>query len=134
MCIQPRFQKPSPAQIEVWIQKQTYQFCIERSEYLSPIRCARGPVLVNHIDEIGMMSGLVDTMVADRIADGTHDAWVTRDCRRKMEMSPSVQSRDDTRVPDGHEQRDSDCISAGELSSAFDCRAGSGLNYYVGDR
>jgi hypothetical protein len=26
-----------------------------------------------------MMSGLVDTMVADRIADGTHDAWVTRD-------------------------------------------------------
>jgi hypothetical protein len=55
-------------------------------------------------------------------------------CRRKMEMSPGVQSRDDTRVPDGHEQRDSDCISAGELSSAFDCRAGSGLNYYVGDR
>jgi hypothetical protein len=40
-------------------------------------------------------------------------------CRRKIEMSPGVQSRDDTRVPDGHEERDLDCISAGELSSAF---------------
>src|SRR5260221_8355868 len=27
-------------------------------------------------------------------------AW----CRRKIEMSPGVQSRDDTRVPDGHEE------------------------------
>ena len=25
-------------------------------------------------------------------------------CRRKIEMSPGVQSRDDTRVPDGHEE------------------------------
>jgi hypothetical protein len=40
-------------------------------------------------------------------------------CRRKIEMSPGVQSRDDTRVPDGHEERDLDCICAGELSSAF---------------
>jgi hypothetical protein len=24
------------------------------------------------------MSGLVDAMIADRIADGTYDAWVTR--------------------------------------------------------
>ena len=42
-------------------------------------------------------------------------------------MSPGVQSRDDTRVRDGHEERDLDCISAGELSSAFDCRAGIGI-------
>ena len=42
------------------------------------------------------------------------------------EMSPGVQSRDDTRVPDGHEERDLDCISAGELSSAF------GLPCWVG--
>src|SRR5689334_22127634 len=34
-------------------------------------------------------------------------------------MSPGVQSRDDTRVPDGHKERDLDCISAGESSSAF---------------
>jgi hypothetical protein len=34
---------------------------------------------VNNIDEIGMMLGLVDEMVADRIADRTHDTWVTRD-------------------------------------------------------
>src|SRR6202035_3593389 len=40
-------------------------------------------------------------------------------CRRNIEMSPGVQSRDDTRVPDGHEERDLDCISAGELSSTF---------------
>jgi hypothetical protein len=25
-------------------------------------------------------------------------------CRRKIEMSPGVQSRDDTRVPGGHEE------------------------------
>ena len=79
MCIEPGFQKPSPAQIEVRIQKQPYQLCVERSEYLSSIPCARGPVLVNHIDEVGMMSGLVDAMIADRIADGTHDTSVTRD-------------------------------------------------------
>ena len=47
-------------------------------------------------------------------------------CRRNIEMSPGVQSRDDTRVPDGHEERDLDCISAGELSSAF------GLPRWVG--
>ena len=40
-------------------------------------------------------------------------------CRRKIEMSLGVQSRDDTRGRDGHEERDLDCISAGELSSAF---------------
>jgi hypothetical protein len=75
----PGFQKPTPAQIEVWIQKQPYQLCIERTEYLPALRRARGPVLVNNIDEIGMMSGLVDAMVADRIANGTHDTRVTRD-------------------------------------------------------
>ena len=35
-------------------------------------------------------------------------------CRRKIEMSPGVQSRDDTRVPDEHEERDLDGISAGD--------------------
>ena len=79
MRIEPGFLKPSPEQIEVRIQKQPYQLCVERSEYLSSIQCARGPVLVNHIDEVGMMSGLVDAMIADRIADGTHDTSVTRD-------------------------------------------------------
>ena len=34
---------------------------------------------MNHIDEVGMMPGLIDAMVTDRIADGTHDAWVPRD-------------------------------------------------------
>ena len=34
-------------------------------------------------------------------------------CRRKIEMSRGVQSRDDTRVPDGHEERDLDCIRRG---------------------
>ena len=58
----------------------------------------------------------------------------TARCRRKIEMSLGVQSRDDTRVPDGHEERDLGCIFSGELSSAFDCRAGSGLSYDVGDR
>ena len=41
-----------------------------------------------------------------------------RDVYREQ-MLPGVQSRDDTRVPDGHVERDLDCISAGELSSAF---------------
>src|SRR5437868_11203133 len=35
-------------------------------------------------------------------------------CRRKIEMSLGVQSRDDTRVPDGHEERDLGCIFSGE--------------------
>ena len=30
--------------------------------------------------------------------------YAIRPCRRKIEMSPGVQSRDDTRVPDGHEE------------------------------
>ena len=34
-------------------------------------------------------------------------------CRRKIEMSPGVQSRDDTPVGDGHEEGDLDCIPAG---------------------
>jgi hypothetical protein len=29
---------------------------------------------------------------------------ITGQCRRKIEMSPGVQSRDDTRVPGGHEE------------------------------
>src|SRR5277367_6058589 len=49
MRVEPDFQKPSPAQINVGIQKQPYQLCIERSEYLPAIRRARGPVLVNNI-------------------------------------------------------------------------------------
>ena len=77
--VEPGFQEPSPAQIDIRIQKQPYQLRIERCEYLPPIRRAGGPVLVNNIDEIGMMSGLVDAMVADRIADGTHDTCVTWD-------------------------------------------------------
>ena len=55
-------------------------------------------------------------------------AWIGHDKRHKTDI------RDDTRVPDGHEERDLGCIFSGELSSAFDCRAGSGLSYDVGDR
>src|SRR6516164_1772469 len=81
LCIvrsEPRFHEPIPAQIEVRVQKKPYQPRIEGSEYLPAIRRARGPVLVNDIDEIGMVSGLVDAMVANSIADGTDDARVTR--------------------------------------------------------
>ena len=74
--VDPGFHKPSPAQIDVRIQKQPYKPCIERPEYLAPIQRARGPVLVNDIDEIGMVSGFVDAMVADRITHGAHDSWV----------------------------------------------------------
>jgi len=74
--VEPGFQKPSLAQIEVRIQEQAYQPCIDRPEYLPPIRRDRGPVLVNDIDEIGMVSGFVDAMVADRITHGAHDSWV----------------------------------------------------------
>ena len=77
--VEPGLDKPSPAQIEVRIKKKPYQLCVEGSEYLPPIRLDRGPVLVNNIDEIGVISGLVDAMVANRIADGTHDPSVTRD-------------------------------------------------------
>ena len=77
--VEPGFQQTSPAQIEIRIEKQPYQSRIERPEYLPPVRHGRGPVMVNNIDEIGMMLGLVDEMVADRIADRTHDTWVTRD-------------------------------------------------------
>jgi hypothetical protein len=38
-------------------------------------------------------------------------------CRRKIEMSPGAQSRDDTRVGGGHDERDLDCIPAVRLSS-----------------
>jgi hypothetical protein len=41
-------------------------------------------------------------------------------CRRKIEMSPGVQSRDDTPVGGGHDQRD----------IASEPNAGSGLSYY----
>jgi hypothetical protein len=79
VLVEPGFQKPSPAQIEVRIEKKPYQLCIEGSEYLPSIRRARSPVLMNNVDEIGMVSGLVDAMVADRIADGAHDTRVARD-------------------------------------------------------
>jgi hypothetical protein len=36
--VKPGLQKPSPAQIDVGIQKQPYQLCIERSEYLPATR------------------------------------------------------------------------------------------------
>jgi len=42
------------------------------------------------------------------------------DCRRKIEMSPGAQSRDDTPVGDGHDERNLDCIRAVKLSSAFE--------------
>src|SRR6516164_10757308 len=76
--IEPSFRKPIPAQIEVWVQKKPYQVCIERSECLPPIRRARGPVLVNDIDEIRRVSGLVDAMVEKSIGDGADDARVAR--------------------------------------------------------
>jgi hypothetical protein len=38
-------------------------------------------------------------------------------CRRKIEMTPGAQSRDDTRVGGGHDERDLDCIPAVRLSS-----------------
>jgi hypothetical protein len=82
---------------------------------------------------------------------------MTRMCRRKIEMSPVAQSRDDTPVGGGDDERDGittkrwarasdirnyvcwltqasnqgvDCILAVRSSSAFDCLAGSGLSYY----
>ena len=79
LCIaqgKPSFHKPIPAPIEVRVQKKPNQPCIEGPEYLPPVRRARGPVLVNDIDEIGMVSGFVDAMVADRITHGAHDSWV----------------------------------------------------------
>jgi len=57
-------------------------------------------------------------------------------CRRKIEMSPGVQSRDDTRLAadmtgaTGHHSQTPDGILAVRLSDAFDCLAGSGLSYY----
>ena len=81
LCIaqgKPSFHKPIPAPIEVRVQKKPYQPCIEGPEYLPPVRRARGPVLVNDIDEIRMVSCLVDGMVADSIANGADDARVTR--------------------------------------------------------
>ena len=81
LCIvrsEPRFHEPIPAQIEVRVQKKPYQPRIEGPEYLPSIRRARGPVLVNDIDEIRMVSGLVGAMIADSIADGADDARVTR--------------------------------------------------------
>jgi hypothetical protein len=57
---------------------------------------------------------------------GVHHGFA---CRRKIEMSPGAQSRDDTPVGDGAEER-AGLHLAVRLSSAFDCRAGSGLRYY----
>ncbi len=57
-------------------------------------------------------------------------------CRRKIEMSPGVQSRNDTRLAAdmtsaaGHHSQKLDGILAVRLSDAFDCLAGSGLSYY----
>jgi len=77
--VEPSFHKPGPAQIAVRIEEQPYQPRIERAEYLPPSRYARSPVLMNDVYEIGMVSGFVDEMVADRIADSAHDTWITRD-------------------------------------------------------
>jgi hypothetical protein len=33
-------------------------------------------------------------------------------CRRKVEMSPVAQSRNDTPIGDGHDEHDLDCIPA----------------------
>jgi peptide/nickel transport system substrate-binding protein len=49
-------------------------------------------------------------------------------CRRKIEMSPGAQSRDDTPVGDGTWGARPGGIPAGKLSSAFDCPAGSRLS------
>src|SRR5215831_19044609 len=76
--VEASFQKPSLAQIEVRVEKQPYQLCIERPEHLPPIRRTRGPVLVHNIDKIGMMSALVGAMIAHRVAHGAHDTWITR--------------------------------------------------------
>jgi len=35
-----------------------------------------------------------------------------RDCRRKVEMSPVAQSRNDALIGDGHDEHDLDCIPA----------------------
>ena len=56
--------------------------------------------------------------------------FLRQGCWRKIEMSPGAQSRDDTAVGGGHDERDLECILAVRLSSAFDCFAGSGLSYY----
>jgi hypothetical protein len=40
-------------------------------------------------------------------------------CRRKIEMSPGVQSRDDTPRWRGHEERECACIPAVKLSSVI---------------
>jgi len=47
-------------------------------------------------------------------------------CRRKIEMSPCAQSRDDTRWVTGYEG-DLDRIPAVRLSAQFDCLAGPGF-------
>jgi hypothetical protein len=57
-------------------------------------------------------------------------------CRRKIEMTPAAQSRDDTRVGGGYGERGRrnptpgdgvSCILA-EVERAFDCLAGLGLS------
>ena len=54
------------------------------------------------------------------LATNTPLWWARRRrCRRKIEMSPRVQSRDDTRVPDGHEEERLGLDPAEGSSSAF---------------
>jgi hypothetical protein len=46
-------------------------------------------------------------------------------------MTPGVQSRDDTAVGAGHDERDLECIPAVQLSSAFDRWIGIELLFLV---
>src|SRR5215469_10125280 len=68
-----------PGKVEVRIEKQPYQLCIERPEHLPTIGRTRGPMLVHNTGKIGVMSGLVGAMVAHRVAHGSHDSRITRD-------------------------------------------------------
>src|SRR5438270_13585966 len=73
----PRPSPPGPmSPASLWLHNHAYhRHCSVPSRFPSICRC-QGDGADWRVD---LMSGLVDTMVADRIADGTHDAWVTRD-------------------------------------------------------
>src|SRR5258708_6437470 len=55
-------------------------------------------------------------------------------CRRKIEMTPGAQSRDDTRVPDGHEGERLGLQRGGGVERRFGGPGGMGINLLWGGR
>src|ERR1700739_2818998 len=84
-----------------------------RSSRAAPSGAALGSIELAHYLALSRFTWRFDFGLSKYFEIAFHNGHsATLTCRRKVEMSPVAQSRNDTPIGDGHDEHDLDCIPA----------------------